>query len=87
MRERALAVARSLVAVIGTLPFSVLAGLAIALFLPAPEDVRMALGFALTIPLWVTAMCLAFLDARVWRATLALVASSAALALSIGAQG
>ncbi|UJR86664.1 hypothetical protein [Sandaracinus amylolyticus] len=86
MRERVLATLRTLLAVIGALPAAVLAGIALALFVPAAEDVRLAIGFGATVPLWVAAASLVFLDARVWRAALALTVSTAALALAIGAR-
>ncbi|AKF09898.1 hypothetical protein [Sandaracinus amylolyticus] len=87
MRERVLASLRALLAVIGPLPAAVLAGIVLALFVPAPEDVRLAIGFGATVPLWVTGASLVFLDARVWRAALALAVSTAALALAVAARG
>ena len=52
---------RLLVALAGTLPVAVLAGACLARFAPLTEDARFTLGYTLTIPLWVTAMCFAFL--------------------------
>jgi hypothetical protein len=52
---------RVLAALFGTLPPAVLAGVCLARFLPLSEDARFALGFTATLPLWITAMCCAFL--------------------------
>lgn len=80
MGKRALAIARALVAVAGTLPVAVLASVLAALALPLPEDLRWAIGFVAIVPLWVTAMCVAVLDERGWRAAIALGVLGAALA-------
>ncbi|AKF08629.1 TonB-dependent receptor domain-containing protein [Sandaracinus amylolyticus] len=85
MTHRLVVAARATVALVGTLPLATLAGIALALFAPAPEDVRIALGIVMTIPLWVVAMCLAYLDDRAWRAALALGAATAVLAGSVAA--
>jgi hypothetical protein len=63
-----------LAAIAGTLPVAVLASVCIARFAPMSEDARFALGFTAVIPLWVTAMCFAFLarsGARAWAVCLA----------------
>ena len=64
-------VLRTLVSSLGTLPAAWLVGAALALYWPGEESVRHAVGFVLTLPLWVAAMCVAFLDRRAWRAGLA----------------
>lgn len=72
---------RTLAATLGTLPVALLAGAALARFLPVSADTRYALAFSAVIPLWVLAMCVAFLahaSARAWLAC-------AALALTLGA--
>lgn len=79
MRERTLAIARSIVVVALTLPVAVLASMLAALALPCSEDLRWAVGFVAIIPLWVGAMCLAALDDAGWRAALGLTGLGAVL--------
>lgn len=83
MGERAIAIARALVVVAGTLPVALLASVLGALALPLSQDLRWAIGFVAIIPLWVTGMCLAALDERAWRAALALGGLGAALAVLV----
>ncbi|WP_437528323.1 hypothetical protein WME79_44770 [Sorangium sp. So ce726] len=74
---------RVLAALVGTLPLAVLASVCLARFAPLAEDTRSALGFSLVVPLWLAAMCFAFLTrsaARAWGACAALGALLLALA-------
>lgn len=73
-------------AVLGTLPIALLASTCLARFLPATRDAGFALGFASVIPVWVTAMCLAFLSrsgARTWLVCLCLGFTLFALAYGV----
>lgn len=45
-----------LAATLGTLPAALLATIALARFLPLPDDVRVAIGFVAMIPLWIAAI-------------------------------
>lgn len=54
-------VACTLAATLGTLPVALLGAAAIGRFLPLSIDARFALAFLLVIPLWIWAMCVAFL--------------------------
>jgi hypothetical protein len=77
---------RLLAALLGTLPVAVLAGACLARFVSLPEDARFILGFTLVIPLWVTAMCFAFLSrsaVRVWVVCAVLGAMLGALAYGV----
>jgi len=67
-------------ATFGTLPLALLGSAALARFLPLSPDARFATGFALAIPLWVSAMCVALLARRGSRALYVCLAASAALA-------
>jgi hypothetical protein len=46
---------------VGTLPIALLLSAALARYLPLSDDARFAVGFASSIPLWVSIMCLALL--------------------------
>lgn len=46
---------------LGTLPIALYGSAAIARFLPVSADGRYALGFALAIPIWISAMCVTLL--------------------------
>lgn len=62
-------IACTLAALFGTLPVALFAAAAIGRFLPLSADARFALAFLLVIPLWIAAMCVAFLTkngARAW---------------------
>lgn len=77
---------RSLAALVGTLPAALFGSVALARFLPLSDDTRFAIGFSLVIPLWVTAMCLAFLatnGARAWRVCLGVTAFFVALVYGV----
>jgi hypothetical protein len=50
-----------LAATLGTLPIALFVGAILARFLPVSADARFALGFGLTIPVWLAAMCAALL--------------------------
>lgn len=74
---------RVLAALVGTLPLAVLASVCLARFAPFAESTRAALGFSLVVPLWLAAMCFAFLArsaARAWGVCAALGAVLLALA-------
>jgi hypothetical protein len=55
---------RILAATLGTLPVALYAGVCLARFLPFSLDVRFAVGFSAVVPLWIAAMCIAFLARR-----------------------
>ncbi|WP_437293218.1 hypothetical protein [Sorangium sp. So ce426] len=77
---------RVLAALIGTLPLAVLGGVCLARFAPLAEATRSALGFALVVPLWLAAMCVAFLArsaARAWSVCAAIGAVLLALAYAV----
>ncbi|WP_437316353.1 hypothetical protein [Sorangium sp. So ce385] len=77
---------RPLAALVGTLPVAVLASACVARFAPLSADTRGVLAFALVAPLWVTAMCVAFLArsaARAWAVCAALGAVLLALAYGV----
>ncbi len=77
---------RLLAALVGTLPVAVLASACVARFAPLSGDTRSLLGFALVVPLWVTAMCVAFLArsaTRAWGVCAALSAVLFALAYGV----
>lgn len=82
-RERTSWLSRSAVATLGTLPAAVLAGAALARWLPLAESTRLAIAYVATLPLWAAAMCVAFLDARAWRSALACLAVAAVLAAAM----
>jgi len=63
--------------IFGTLPNAILLGLLTAKALPAPEDVRFAVGYAVIIPIWIAGTCvvaLAKTGARAWFACLSILA-------------
>lgn len=74
---------RVLGALAGTLPLALLLAAALATGLPLPADVRFPLATLLVIPLWVSAMSLAFLTPRGWQLCLALAAAVALLAVLV----
>jgi hypothetical protein len=77
---------RVLASIAGTLPVALLASLCLARFLPLSEDARFALGYTAAIPLWIAAMCVAFLarsGARAWAACLAASALLAAVVYGV----
>ncbi|WP_438025469.1 hypothetical protein [Sorangium sp. So ce233] len=77
---------RVLAALVGTLPVAVLAGVCLARFAPLSEGARGTLGFALVVPLWAAAMCVAFLArsaARAWGVCAALSAVLLALSYAV----
>lgn len=77
---------RVLAALVGTLPAALFASASLARFPPLSEDARFALGFTLAIPLWITAMCFAFLarsGTRAWGVCLGVTAILAALVYGI----
>lgn len=56
-------------ATLGTACVSLLASLCLARFLPLDAEARFAIGFTLAIPIWIAAMCIAFLardGVRAW---------------------
>lgn len=64
------------------LPLAVLSGVLVARFAPLAESTRFMLGVTLVFPIWIAAMCLAFLArsaARVWCVCAALGAVLGAL--------
>jgi len=66
---RASAVLRVVGALIATLPAALLAAVCVARWLPGDAELRLMLGLTLAIPLWLFAMCRAFLvrnGVRVW---------------------
>ncbi|WP_437277999.1 hypothetical protein WME90_43365 [Sorangium sp. So ce375] len=82
-RARLDAALRVLAALIGTLPLAVLGSVCLARFAPFGEATRSAVGFSLVVPLWLAAMCVAFLArsaARAWGGCAALGAVLLALA-------
>jgi hypothetical protein len=70
-------------ATLGTLPVALLSSALLARFLPVSADARFAIGFALAIPLWVTAMCVALLARRGTRALYICLGVAAVLAVLI----
>jgi hypothetical protein len=77
---------RVLAALAGTLPVALLASAALARFLPLSEDTRFAIGFTAAIPLWITAMCFAFLarsGERAWAVCIAATVLLAALSYGV----
>ncbi|WP_437675082.1 hypothetical protein [Sorangium sp. So ce131] len=77
---------RVLAALVGTLPIAVLGGACLSRFAPLAEEARFILGYALAVPLWVGAMCLAFLArsaARAWAVCAAISALLGALAYAV----
>ena len=78
--------AKVLAALLGTLPASILAAAALARFAPAEEPTRLALGYALALPIWIAAMCLVALvrsGRRAWLLCALATAVAGALALAI----
>jgi hypothetical protein len=76
--------ARVTASMLGTLPVAVLAAMVVARYLPARDEVRLAVGFLLLIPLWVTGICTVFLarsGGRAWLRCLVLAGILAFLAL------
>ncbi|WP_437287317.1 hypothetical protein [Sorangium sp. So ce406] len=68
------------------MPVAVLSSVCLARFAPLSEGARGALGFSLVVPLWVAAMCVAFLArsaARAWGMCAALSAVLFALAYAV----
>jgi hypothetical protein len=55
---------RALGALLGTLPLALLASLLLARYLPVQAETRFVLGFALCLPLWLTAMTVAWVSER-----------------------
>lgn len=72
-----------LASTLGTLPVALLTSALLARFLPVSADARFAIGFALAIPLWVTAMCVALLARRGTRALWLCLGATALLALLV----
>jgi hypothetical protein len=71
---------------LGTIPLALLASVGLARFLPLREDARFVVGFSLAIPLWVAAMCIAFVvrsGFRVW--LLAALSALVLIGLSLAA--
>jgi hypothetical protein len=62
------AIARVAAAIAGTLPPSLLATNALALYLPASPSIRFAIAYFAFVPLWITAMTCTFLVRRGWLA-------------------
>lgn len=80
------AAARVAAALVGSLPPAMFASVCLARFLPCAEDVRVAVGFAAPLPLWVATMCAAFVartGARAWALCAALSVAFGALALGV----
>ncbi|WP_437589110.1 hypothetical protein [Sorangium sp. So ce1000] len=80
------AVLRVLAALVGTLPLAVAGSSCLARFAPLAEATRSILGFVLVVPLWLAAMCVAFLArsaARAWGVCAALGAVLLALAYGV----
>lgn len=76
----------TLAALFGTLPVALLAAAALGRFLPLSADARFALAFLLVIPLWIAAMCVAFLarrGAQAWAWCIGLSALLAALVYGV----
>lgn len=59
---------RILAATLGTLPAALLATIALARFLPLPDDVRVAIGLTAMIPLWIAAITMGLLARSALRA-------------------
>lgn len=74
---------RVIAATIGTLPLALFGAACIARFLPVSPDARYAIAFAGVIPLWVTAMCIAFLARRGSWALVVCIVVSVALATAV----
>lgn len=56
-------------AIVATLPVAVLASVCLATCVPGDVELRLMLGVSLAIPLWIFAMCAAFLAreaGRIW---------------------
>jgi predicted permease len=68
---------------VGTLPIALLISTALARYLPLSDDARFAVGFASSIPLWVSTMCLALLAQTGVRALAGCVGVSLVLTLLI----
>jgi hypothetical protein len=78
---------RTAVATLGTVPPIVLAGVALARWLPFAESARLSIAYVATIPLWVAVACVAFLDARGWRAALGCLAFTLVMAAALFWEG
>ncbi|HVK73946.1 MAG TPA: hypothetical protein VM734_11535 [Kofleriaceae bacterium] len=74
---------RTLGALVGTFPVAMLVAAALAAYLPLPAEVRFPIGGLLVVPLWVAAMCAAFLTPRGWQVWLAILALVALLAVLV----
>lgn len=76
-------VLRIIAATLGTLPVALLTSACIARFAPLSPDLRFAIAYAALVPLWVSAMCVAFLARRGAHALFACALVSALLALCV----
>jgi hypothetical protein len=68
-RRPAVAALQMAGSLLGTAPIALLASVALARLLPLDEEPRFVIGFALAIPLWIAAICLALVarsSRRVW---------------------
>lgn len=66
---------------LGTLPGALFAAACMGRFLPFDEDIRFAIAYGSVVPLWVTAMCFAFLarsGTKLWLVCLAVATAFAA---------
>lgn len=82
-RERLAAASRCLVALVGTLPPALLLGVAVAVYAPFARELRLALGYGLTLPVWLAAMSLVFPVRRPSHAWLACLLATALLLLLV----
>jgi hypothetical protein len=70
-------------ALVGTLPPSVLLTCVAAAHLPISRGAALATGILAAIPLWIAAMCLAFIARHGWLVWIVCVAATAALAWAV----
>ncbi len=80
-RQRGFRVAsRVLAAVVGGLATAIAAAVCLALLVPDPRGLGLALGTMLLIPLWALAMCAGFLANSAWKAWLGFLGGAGVLA-------
>jgi hypothetical protein len=82
-RSRIASALHILAATLGTLPAALLATVALARFLPLRDDVRVAIGFAAMIPLWIAAIALGLLARSALRAWAACLGAAIVLGVMV----
>lgn len=79
-RQRLAVASRATAAIFGSLLLVLPASLCLALAVPDPRGLGVALGVTLAIPLWIAGMCPGFLAKSAWKSWAIYLAAAGALA-------